>query len=180
MSIFLRTRSNTDLITFFTTGTFQDSKLVQIQIQLDMHELLAKMMVQASRIVAAVVEVTNNAFVVPEANGDLERRDSYLIMPPPMPVKPTTVKSMPVKPTAVRPMGGLELLCRAAADLPIVSPDVSALDAPSRSIPELELTADPFSGLSPDQCADIVDGVLGDFDDDFLMGPPMKKARVEG
>jgi len=138
---------------------------------LEMHEFLAKMMDQASRMVAILVELANSAFDTPEKN--LHRGDSFFAMPPPLPKIPSRLP----KPKPDRDHCGLDLLSKMAAELPIVSPDVSSLGSPVQSVPNLELEQD--EDLSFQQCADIVDCIFGEFDDAILMGPPPKKAKIE-
>ena len=130
------------------------------------------MMNQASRMAAIVVEMANGALSSPEKN--LHRGDSFLAMPPPLPRIPS------LHPEPDYDQGGLDLLSKMAAELPIVSPDVSSLGSPVQPVPNLELEEDEdLSGLSADQCADIVDGVFGGFDDAILIGPPQKKTKTE-
>jgi len=74
--------------------------------------------------------------------------------------------------------------------VPMVSPDLSSNLSPSREIPNFtmleqqaceEETERVLAQLSSDQCADLVDGVLGEFDNRILaMGSPTKKMKVSG
>jgi len=154
------------------------------------------MMKQTSRIVGVVVAFSNSNLLSHD-NSKIFRSESCAAMPPPLPQL-----------TAVSSKRGLHLLSKAAeeAERPIVSPDLCALDEPTtvyHSIPYIYLEkrsacidqdeqADEdnedfgdlaqggqVSTLSPDQCADIIDCVFGDIDDDMLMGaPPAKKRKV--
>lgn len=76
-------------------------------------------------------------------------------------------------------MNGLDLLSQAAAELPVVSPDISGSHKPVRFIPSFDLQLDDDDGvsqLSVDQCADIIDTCLFDALDE----PLSKKARISG
>jgi hypothetical protein len=76
---------------------------------------------------------------------------------------------------------GLDLLSSAAAELPIVSPDLSGLDKPQLTVQDFDLEPDEdVSNLSFDQCADIIDTcLLGGGVDDFSERPP-KRTKIEG
>jgi len=173
---------------------------VSIAIDLDTHDLLHKMVQQASRVVSTIVETTVCCSSSSKQDVQMSRSASFLAMPPPthLPVrrKPTTteqqkkVAQFPASSSLVsQEEGGLDLLSRAAAELPIVSPYLSGVSSTSNSIsvPNLELETgendgggdDAFSNLSADQCADIVDTCL--FGGDFSVEPPpFKRAKIEG
>jgi hypothetical protein len=118
----------------------------------------------------------------------LNRSASFLDMPPPMPKKKSNEDENHQK--SIQHMHqlkqqpafnlGLDLLSKAAAELPIVSPDISGMVSPSSAIPKLDLEGDEdVSHLSVDQCADIIDACLFPSDQDhFFAGPPCKKMKL--
>jgi hypothetical protein len=175
------------------------------------------MVEQASRVVDTVVDMANTAFIVPTSS--LPRAESFLVMPPPASraAHPTGNEEVEVLSAPPQSLGGgwserevlrgLQLLSRAAARLPIVSPDVSSAPAgadAARAVPHLALVvsdddepngsaADGLGGggtggggmvvhdlsdLSPDQCADIVDGALEDVGDFVLVSPSKKRKAL--
>jgi hypothetical protein len=182
-------------------GTFDFNLNVfqQVKVDIDTHDLLSQMMKQASHIVGVVAALSDTDLSSQDNDGESKilRSESCAAMPPPLPQL-----------TAVSSKRGLHLLSKAAeeAERPIVSPDLCALDEPTtiyHSIPYIYLEkrgacieqdeqADEddedfgdlaqggqVSTLSPDQCADIIDCVFGDIDDDMLMGaPPPKKRKI--
>ncbi|EEC43961.1 predicted protein [Phaeodactylum tricornutum CCAP 1055/1] len=164
--------------------------LSQVSVSLNVDALLSEMMDRASCIVAAVVEIANNAFCIPEEPKSIQRGDSYLAMPPPPP-PPQPIPRQNSTNLRAKLVNPLELLSNAAAELPVVSPDLSGLMSPRHGVPPLTLeipTVDPYledtddsekgvSEFSADQCADIVDGVFGALDDAFLKEPRYKKAK---
>ena len=126
-------------------------------------------MKQASRVISIIAEATNRAFVLPEDvdKSKIETRSaSFLAMPPPAPRG------------TKRGNAGLDLLSKLAAERPIVSPDMGPTRICIDRVPSLDLE-DDVSELSPDQCADIIDGVLEDFDDTIFTQHPVKKQRHE-
>ena len=166
-------------------GTFNDKGiLLAIEIQLDMKDLLKKMMQQASRVVSFVVETTLLSHDDGGGAAMLHRSESFLAMPPPshMSIRKPVPDNAKLSSALICREDGLELLSRAAAELPIVSPHLSGAPLPAESclIPELELENenDAVSLLSVDQCADIVDTCL--FGGDFSLEPPCKRTKIEG
>jgi hypothetical protein len=158
-----------------------DDKIICIN--LDTYKLLTDMIHQASRVVAAVVDVANTASIVPESK--LCRSSSFLAMPPPQ--AKARSKNPKSEPSSSSSSHGLDLLGKAAAELPIVSPDMSALKARMLQVPSFNLVSEAesetesehdLSDLSPDQCADIVDGIFGEFDD-AILEPPTKRNKVD-
>lgn len=151
-----------------------------VTIDLDTHKLLSEMIHQASRVVAAVVDVANTASIVPESK--LCRSSSFLAMPPPK------AKNLQPKPNTSGETVGLELLSQAAGGEPcVVSPDMRSKASRSLQVPCLTLVSDAESeaetepdlaSLSPDQCADIVDGIFGEFDE-AILEHPSKKHKVD-
>ena len=165
-------------------------------------------MAQASHVVTAVSAMSSAEVEADTSSGSSEdnssnifRSESFLAMPPPLPKKPMSMRTkIKQKPK------GLDLLSMMASELPIVSPDITALSTPKyHVVPNIKLDDDEeekdgnpnafgaatsdedvvneeedgVSDLSPDQCAEVVDGIFGDLDDDILMGPPMKKQKVD-
>jgi hypothetical protein len=142
-------------------------------IELDTKQLLSKMIHQASRVVAVVIELANTSSIVPESK--LCRSSSFLVMPPPS-TRPGQLK-------------GLEMLSQVAAELDVKSHAPSTLVWASHepgllaeqclvvSDDEVEQGPSQLSHLSPEQCASIVDGVFGELDDDFCLGPPAKRFK---
>lgn len=135
------------------------------------------MMDQASLMVAQIVETTNDAFCVPEPK--MERGESFVVMPPPMPRKRSA------------PSAGLDLLSEAAVvkESVIITPDLNAKKSDPTVIPALHLEADQdnhddnectadVDDLSLDQCASIIDDVFGAMDDALLRGPCLKKSKA--
>ena len=129
-------------------------------------------MKQVSLIIESVVDLANNAFVLPTKKQQSLKRSgsSFMVMPPP----PPCAKKLP------RPRG-LELLSRAAASRPIVSPDLVALHGCVHRIPELRLeeedTESVINELSVDQCEHIVDDIFGDTDT-ALLHLPTKETKT--
>jgi hypothetical protein len=166
-------------------GTFNDDgALVTVKVQINIKDLLEKMVQQASRVVQKVVESTflNQG----TSSAMLRRSESFLAMPPPsrIPVRKGKHKQVKFSSSMLSYEDGLDLLSRAASELPVVSPHLSATPASSKtsSIPELALERenedDDVSHLSVDQCADIVDTCL--FGGDFNLEPPYKRTKIEG
>lgn len=170
-------------------GTFSFSpetqKLEGVAIDLDSRQLLISMVQQAARVVSAVVEIASNA--CNNGKHQLARSASFLAMPPPsLPIHckqqalPLTFASF----VELKSGGdaGLELLCNAAAGLPIVSPDLSGSSKPVLILRDFDLEADDedVSNLSFDQCANIVDTCLfgGEINDSPERQP--KRAKIEG
>lgn len=119
----------------------------------------------------------------------MSRSSSFLAMPPPsrIPVRKPENKKVKFASSLLFQSNkdGLDLLSRAASQLPIVSPHLSGSPSPPESvrIPKLELLEeecedDDVSNLSVDQCADIVDTCL--FGGDFSLEPPFKRTKIEG
>jgi len=198
-----------------------------VHITVDTMQLLSKMILQASTVVAAVVDGANTSSIVPESK--LCRSSSFLAMPPPKPKvlpsrKLSSSDEMAGEGVAEAggngdshehhhhhdsyksKMHGLDILGSAVvpADdeggLPIVSPDIRAMKSPTVApcMPRLHLVRgvssntsssrsscgsvdeqlqQDLSELSPDQCADIVDGIFGEFDDAILREPPAKRLK---
>lgn len=133
---------------------------------------------QASLVVSAVVEVANRASVVPEQK--FPRSSSYLLMPPP-PAK----KRLPTNDASF--VSGLEMLSQAAAAAGLAGSMSTKMSEMAQDIEHEEpdvgvLVSDDedqvVSHLSPEQCASIVDGVFGELDDDFCLGPPAKRFKT--
>jgi hypothetical protein len=117
-----------------------------------------------------------------------------IMMPPPNPRAPNdpqTDQYQTISPNYL----GLELLCKAAATLPIVSPEMTGRKAELHPIPVLRLELstlsieatkessddeEDISQMSADQCAAIVDNIFGGIDDSvFRTSPsPTKRVRV--
>lgn len=152
------------------------------------------MILQASSVIAAVVEEANTSSIVPESK--LCRSSSFLAMPPPKPKlkrRHSDLLSQAEDTSSKNKMHGLDLLSSAAIELPIVSPDIRAKYPQQPSgIPNLNLVLDEnssanssitttdvdqndLSDLSAEQCAVIVDGIFGCFDDDEPQ--PAKKLK---
>jgi hypothetical protein len=146
------------------------------------------MMLQAARVVALVVELTNRAYGLVPDEPKLPRGDSYLVMPPPMSKNQLSLQQEQQQ-QQLATSGDRRKLDEAMtswvgvtpSELPIVSPDLFALNSPHKPMPHLFLdyqqdgVFDPVDYLSPDQCADVVDGVFGVLDDSIFMGPPASK-----
>jgi hypothetical protein len=152
----------------------------EVHVDIDTDALLSKMMTEASRVVGTIASMSN----IPNSSiliSRISRSESQVAMPPPLPKKPTSRPKWEAQ--------GLDLLSKTATDLPIVSPDISALKSPVRIVPDIHFheeekvemqdneSDEDLPELSLDQCADIVDCVFGDLDDLVLMGPPMKKPK---
>jgi hypothetical protein len=177
------------IYTFFnsnkTLGTFNEAgALITVKVQINIKDLLEKMVQQASRVVQKVVEST---FLKQGASSAMLRRsESFLAMPPPsrIPVRKAEHKQVKFSSSMPSHGDGLDLLSRAAAELPVVSPHLSGtpMSSKSSSIPELTLEREnedeDVSHLSVDQCADIVDTCL--FGGDFSLEPPYKRTKIEG
>lgn len=135
-----------------------------------------------------VQKVVESTFLKQGASSAMLRRsESFLAMPPPsrIPLRKAGHKQVKFSSSILSHEDGLHLLSRAAADLPVVSPHLSAtpMSSMSSSIPELALERDYYEGdavshLSVDQCADIVDTCL--FGEDFSLEPPCKRTKIEG
>lgn len=141
-------------------------------------------MEQAAHVVDAIAEVANSLKTAPPV---LPRSASFLAMPPPKTRVPPHQD-----PHEELSSQGLELLSKAAAALPIVSPDMSGHTSPHH-IPDLRLELscltnqrkedEDVSQMSADQCASIVDNIFGEGVDDSVfhhqMEPPAaKRARA--
>jgi hypothetical protein len=142
--------------------------ITHLTIDLDTQQLLLQMIDQATLVVSAVVDLANSCTVISEPK--VSRTASYLIMPPPPAKKWSAADTQSIN--------GLEMLSQAAVGLvdtpnmPDVTNDVYHHDC-------FALVSDDedqvLSHLSPEQCASIVDGVFGELDDDFCLGPPAQK-----
>lgn len=177
------------LITFLysCSGTFSNESpesIQKIQVHLDTCRLLSNMMGKASTLFEQVVELTNDAFA--RKDPSFPRRESQLAMPPPLSKKGNLSLRPKWELPSQRNNCSIEQLDER---VPMVSPDLSSNLSPSREIPNfamLEQQQDSeeervLAQLSSDQCADLVDGVLGEFDDSILaMGSPTKKMKVSG
>jgi hypothetical protein len=141
-------------------------------------------------VVDAIAEVSTDASSLPTS--DMPRSASFLAMPPP--------KSRgPQDPHEALSYQGLELLSKAAAALPVVSPNISGGSGQHQTVPKLQLDVsllkdhkeqvDDVSEMSVDQCANIVDNIFGEggiddsvfhhHDMDHDMDPPAnKRARI--
>ena len=82
-------------------------------------------------------------------------------------------------------VSGLDMLSQAAAKLVAsISPKMSVVSPrDKRQEPEAGILVSDdedqvVSHLSPEQCASIVDGVFGELDDDFCLGPPAKRFKT--
>lgn len=131
------------------------------------------MILQASRVVAVVVDIANTSSIVPESK--LSRSYSFLAMPPPKP--------------QAKAAQALEMLSAAAAaeEPMVVSPDMRSLVSPLvPRFPNFDLSSEDeaadveqdLSELSPDECANIVDGIFGFFDESILGHQPSKKQKL--
>ena len=172
-------------VPFSGTWSCESHKLEAIEIDLDTRQLLNNMIQQAARVVSAVVGIASNA--CNNGKHQLSRSASFLAMPPPsMPVhcKQQALASKCASFVAPKSGGnaGLDLLCNAAAGLPVVSPDLSGTNKPVLTVQAFDLEADDedVSNLSFDQCADIIDTCLfgGEFADSSE--PPVKRTKIEG
>lgn len=155
-----------------------------MRVELGVHDLLHGLMEQAAKVVTVVAEIASSPTVKPSST-PMPRSASFLAMPPPKKRSRQQQDNGKLHPL------GLELLCKAAAELPIVSPEMwahraaAAEDEDQAIMPMLELgtPALPFSeeedeDFSPDQCAKMVDNILGDVDDSVFGPPCAKKSRT--
>lgn len=121
----------------------------------------------ASTVMAGVIDIANTESIV--SNERLSRSESFLAMPPP--------------PPKLEERSGLDLL--SAAALNVVSPELkgstTVCPVPQLQLDEEDDDEDVVSHLSPDQCADIVDGIFGsDLDVPIMtMEPPLKKLKID-
>lgn len=160
------------------------SKRKQVRVELNVHDLLHGLMELAAEVVTVVSEIASSPSVKP-SSVPMARSASFLAMPPPK------KRSRQQQDDNQRHALGLELLCKAASELPIVSPemwghrDVPSADQGQRAIPILQLgtpallsSEDDNEDFSPDQCAEMVDSILGDLDDSIFDPRCCKKMRV--
>lgn len=175
------------------SGTFSSEAhhaLEAVAIDLDLHRLLGHMIQHAARVVSAVVEIASNA-CNDDGKHPISRSASFLAMPPPgLPARTGRKRALPFqRRSLIGPEGdgraGLDLLCRAADVLPVVSPDLTGAAKPDWTVRSLDLEAgvddsEEVSNLTVDQCADIVDTCLfgGEFTDS--PEPPPKRTKIEG
>lgn len=126
----------------FSTDTSQDKHLI---VNLNLKVLLAEMIRQASSVVSTMTKLASAKSLPPppSPNQAVKRTSSCASMPPPPPRR--------IKRPSV-----------------VVSPDISSLSA-NRVVPSLQLND---SSLSVDQCADIVDTCLTEFE------PASKRAKL--
>lgn len=178
-------------IAFSTTGTItgtfspESHKMEAVEIKLDTRHLLNEMVQQAALVVSAVVEIASNA--CNNGKHQISRSASFLAMPPPsMPIHnkrgvlpPTFASFLKAN---INGSAGLDLLSKAAAELPVVSPDLSGTGPVWSVVQDFDLEADDedVTNLSFDQCADIIDTCLfgGDFDD--VSERPSKRTKIDG
>lgn len=135
-----------------------------VSVSIDQNQLLKSLMEQASSIVGSIVNLAGG--------------------------HPEPKKEVTIAPRLVS--RGLDMLCEAAAHVPVVSPDHKSKLSPSKNVPCLSLddsvtvTDDSHSAdedddedvtnLSPDQCAHIVDDIFCVMDD-AVLSRPQKRAR---
>jgi hypothetical protein len=127
--------------------------------------------------------MTNFFFVMPKPT--FNRGDSYLIMPPPM-ANPGRCQQQPCK-EPQETMSTKNTKDISFKSLPLVSPDLRAMIA-CGEVPCLILGDEDLSessGLSADQCADILDDVFGHIDlslfsssSDDINKRPAKKSKI--
>jgi hypothetical protein len=161
---------------------------------IDVHKLLSGLVDQAAHAVGANAVITSSSNSATVENQLNQRSARFLAMPPPNPRAlndPQTDQYQNISSNYL----GLELLRKAAAALPIVSPEMSGRMAELHPIPvlRLELSSlnveaqkessdkEDISQMSADQCAAIVDSIFGGGVDDsvFHMSPsPTKRARI--
>jgi hypothetical protein len=155
-----------------------------VTIELNTRQFLNIMVHNATQVVSTIVEIASNS--CSKVAGRLSRSPSSLEMPPPM--IPSGAKN--VLPLKFAPFGatkesgtfGLDLLCNAAAELPVVSPVLTGSRIPDVSVVDFDLTSeddDVVAKLSVDQCEDIVDTCLFGGDCDKILETPCKRARIE-
>jgi hypothetical protein len=159
-----------------------------VKISLDTRELLREMVQQAACVVSAVVDVASEACSMRKR--PLFRSASCLVMPPPAaPMTHHGKKSFPLHFSFVTDHhtadhSGLDLLCTAAAELPVVvSPHLSNTPSPVVIAQDLDLgipdDEDIVSNLSIDQCVDIIDVCLFGQTCDSIIESPLKRAKIE-
>jgi hypothetical protein len=111
-----------------------NSQLEQALVDINTNDLLSQIMEQASRIVGVVAALSNaNVFQQDDSLNKILRSESTAAMPPPLPQLAT------IPETQGEHIDGLGLLSKLAAELPIVSPDLSARSTPIHSIPRIRL-----------------------------------------
>eukprot|EP00545_Synedropsis_sp_CCMP1620_P007392 CAMPEP_0119014984 /NCGR_PEP_ID=MMETSP1176-20130426/10493_1 /TAXON_ID=265551 /ORGANISM="Synedropsis recta cf, Strain CCMP1620" /LENGTH=414 /DNA_ID=CAMNT_0006968241 /DNA_START=72 /DNA_END=1316 /DNA_ORIENTATION=+ len=144
-----------------TTGTIKASfnatgALVHVQIEVETHHLLAKLIDRASLVMSTALDIVTAVCALPPQfpRAPLPKHDSEAAaMPPPKPV-PVQVSNQL---TAV------------------VSPDITCCKRKEHTVSSFQLDQQAVDDLSPESCANIVDFVIGEVND--ITFPPLKRLK---
>lgn len=159
-------------------GTFQsqNSKLLNLVVDVDCNELLSSMVGEASKVVSTVVDLTNEAWSL--------KNDSLQV---PTSIECRTSNVSPRNKVVSPEVGSTPVAAAHGNDIPFIPLDldhyseVDEGDYDGDDDDEFELDGkdpDTDSGLSSANVTAIVDFVIGELDDKIICQPPRKKLRT--
>lgn len=130
--------------------------LVHVEIEVDTHELLAKLIDRASLVMSTALDIVTAVCGLPPQfpRAPLpkhQKSEAFAAMPPP-------------KPVAVQ----------VSNQLAVVSPEISCTKRKELPVSPFQLD-ETVENLSPESCANIVDFVIGEVN--HIMFPPFKRLK---